>query len=454
MTNSTKNRWLGYGFIAPAMITLTIGLGYFVEQSGFYRIIGFYGPLFLLYLLAYRLIDGDREGEISFFLILAVVLRGVLVFATPALSDDVYRFVWDGRLLLQGINPFDHLPAHYIENGIRVPGIDKALFRELNSPGYFTVYPPVAQGTFLVAAWLFPASVWNSAVVMKLFLFACEIGTLWLLVRLLAHFRLPRKNVLLYALNPLVIVEVMGNLHYEGAMVFFLLLAFWLLLKEQWAFSAVAMGLSIASKLLPLMFLPFLIRRLGWRRSASYFAVVGVVLLLLFFPLTSGVFFSNFGESLDLYFRKFEFNASVYYLVRWVDFQRLGYNNIARIGPWLATITATGILLFTIFERKLSYRTLPSRWLFAICLYLFLTTTVHPWYVSLPVVLCLFTRFRFPILWSGLIFFTYINYSYSPYWENLWVVALEYGLVFGFMIWELLNLQEERYLGNFRSQAV
>lgn len=439
MNTPTKKRWLSFGLIALAMIGLTFGLGFLVEQSSFNRILAFYAPLFLLYLLAYRMVDGDKDREVSFFLILAVALRAVLVFAAPSLSDDVYRFVWDGRLLLQGINPFDHLPAHYIENGFQVPGIDEQLYRELNSPEYFTIYPPVAQGTFLLAAWLFPGSVLNSALVMKLFLFGCELGTMWLLVRLLTHFQLPPKNVLLYALNPLIIVEVTGNLHYEGAMVFFLLLSLWLLLNERWAFSAGAMGLSIASKLLPLMFLPFLIRRLGWRRSLSYFGVVGGVLLLLFFPLASGVFLSNFSESLDLYFRKFEFNASVYYLVRWVDFQRLGYNNIARIGPWLAAITASGILLFAMLERNISFRKLPSRWLFAICLYLFLTTTVHPWYLSLPVLLCLFTRFRFPILWSGLVFLTYINYSYTPYWENLWLVALEYALVGGFLIWELLR---------------
>jgi len=427
---------------AFAMAGLTAGLGYVTGQSDFGYILGFYAPLFLLYLLLFNLAGKSQAPPLAYFIGLAVGLRVLLLFAEPGLSDDIYRFVWDGRLLVQGINPFDQLPVYYIENGIRVPGITEALFRELNSPEYFTIYPPMAQATFALAAWLIPESVSGSALVMKGFLLLCELGTLWLLIRLLQHFRLPPKNILLYALNPLIIVEIMGNLHYEGAMVFFLLLAFWWLTQDRWRLSAVAIALSVASKLLPLMFLPFLIRRLGWRRSIAYFAITGGVLLLLFFPLASGVFLSNFGDSLDLYFRKFEFNASVYYLVRWVDFQRLGYNNIARIGPWLAIITAAGILLLAALERDHSWRKLPARWLFAICLYLFLTTTVHPWYLSLPVGLCLFTRFRFPILWSGLVFLTYLNYSYDPYWENLWVVALEYALVIGMLGWELF-FQEE-----------
>ncbi len=82
------------------------------------------------------------------------------------------------------------------------------------------------------------------------------------------------------------------------------------------------------------------------------------------------------------------------------------------------------------------FKTLPEEWLFAITLYLICTTTMHPWYTALPIVLCVFTKWRFPIMWSGLIFLTYVNYSYEPYRENLWVVALEYLAVAAWFAWE------------------
>ncbi|MEO0876545.1 MAG: hypothetical protein AAFY48_18235 [Bacteroidota bacterium] len=94
-----------------------------------------------------------------------------------------------------------------------------------------------------------------------------------LLIRLLRYWSLPEERVLWYALNPLIIVEVVGNLHFEGAMIFFLLLGLWALLRwkgsdNKWwlAISAVAMAMAVSSKLLPLLFFPFLIRRLGWWR--------------------------------------------------------------------------------------------------------------------------------------------------------------------------------------------
>lgn len=418
--------------LAVALLVLTVALAYGPQQSEFPLIIGLYLPLFFAFLLAY---SGSKDAAtVRFFLITGVVLRAALLFGIPQLSDDIYRFVWDGRLLIAGYNPFDQLPSYYLDQNI--PGVDAALFAELNSSEYFTIYPPVAQSVFAIACWLFPKSVWGSAFVMKLFLFAGEVGSLYLLPRLLKKFQLPAKNVLLYALNPLIIIEICGNLHFEGLMIFFLLLAIWYLVQQKYDRSAVMMALSVGSKLLPLLFLPLLIKRLGWAKSIRYFIIVGGSLLLLFAPLLSSVFLSNFSDSLDLYFRRFEFNAGIYYVLRWLGYQVVGYNIIGHLGPALALVVFAGVLYYAWKEKSASWGSLPRSMLFVICFYLFCGTTVHPWYLSLPILLCVFTRFRFPVLWSGLIFLTYINYSYEPYWENLGMVSVEYVLVFGVLWWE------------------
>lgn len=434
-----QSRWVLVGIL----IAFTFGLGYAVGQSDFVEIFSLYLPFFLIYLAIYY--GSTTEKNIRFFLFLGIFLRLLLLFSFPNLSDDIYRFIWDGRLLINGYNPFDHLPTYYVENDLSIPGIDRDLFDQLNSPEYFTIYPPIAQGIFATAVWLFPNSIVGSALVLKLFLLACEIGSIFLLVKLLRHFELPSKNVLLYALNPLIIIELVGNLHFEAAMVFFLLLAFYLLIRalqfpkktsKQFYFSALAFSISIACKLLTIIFLPFLIKRLGWKKSFQYFLAVGIFTLLLFAPLFNHLFVNNFGESLNLYFQKFEFNASIYYIVRWIGFEETGYNQIRYIGPGLAVCTILGIGLLFLFDKKRSLVTLPQKWLFAICIYLLCATTVHPWYVTLPVVLCVFTNFRFPIVWSGLIMMTYINYSYPEYFENLRMVWVEYTLVVLYFILE------------------
>jgi hypothetical protein len=456
-------RLVGALFLALAIIYL----GFFVDRTDSENLIVAFVLAFAGYLsLVYR----PKQSWLKPLVGLGIMLRLALVFTFPLLSDDVYRFLWDGHLIAAGYNPFAELPAHYLEAGHAVPGLTKALFEKLNSPDYYTVYPPVAQSIFTVAVWLFPSSWHGAAVVMKLFLFACELGSLWLLWRLLGarpwllsgvemqdakkvekrkattlqvrKTTEPQKHkttkLLYYWLNPLIIVEITGNLHFEGAMVYFLLLAFYLLQGSRWVVAGVAMGAAVASKLLPLLLLPHLVRRL-WGRSFWVFSVaIGAALLLFFVPLLlSPGFISGFRSSLALYQQKFEFNASLYYLVRAVGYQQVGWNLIATIGPFLAKLSAVGILLLALLDGRSSWRSLPAGWLMAFVLYLLCATTVHPWYLSVPIVLCVFTPWRFPLVWSFLIMLTYVSYATVPYSENLWLVGLEYLVVGGFAVWEL-----------------
>ena len=426
MSTKLLNYLIGLAFIALVFV-----LVFWVERSDFLLLQVLYFGCFGLYLLAYR--NAKSLHDVNLFIGVAMVARLLLLFSFPNLSDDIYRFFWDGKLWHAGINPFDALPSHYAEQGFP-KGLNQTLYDQLNSPNYFTIYPPIAQFIYYIAT--FTSDVFTSAIVMKLFLFAAEIGTIWLLIRLIKQHDLEEKSVLLYVLNPLIVVELMGNLHFEGVMIFFVLLSYFWLVKGWQRLSAVAFAFSIATKLLPLIFLPFLIYKLGWKKSLEYFVIVGVVTAALFWPLFGAFFIENFGDSLNLYFQKFEFNASLYYVLRWLGYQVYGYNLISVFGPLLALMAGTIIFAKAIKEKTNRLKNLPEQWLWTIIIYLLCTTTIHPWYIALPIVLSIFTNYRFPIVWSALIFLTYVNYSYEPYFENIWAVALEYSLVLTYLIYE------------------
>lgn len=414
------------------MLLGIIGLGYFTGQTEFFPLIAMYAGTWAAYVLLVRHVGSSNE--VNFLMGFSILLRFLLLFSFPNLSDDIYRFIWDGHLVLNGQNPFNTLPKDFIGQGHHLPGISNDLYALLNSKEYYTIYPPVNQLTFLISAALAPDNWWLNAFILKVFLFGAEIGTLFLMKKILEHHGKPAKQLLWYGLNPLIILEITGNLHFEGMMIFFLLLSYWMLLKGKWWQSALFIGFSIGTKLLPLMFLPFYIRRLGWRKSLLYFVITGLTLLLLFFPLYNQVFIQNFSNSLNLYFRQFEFNASIYYIARWIGFQLKGYNLIARIGPWLAYLTLAIILSKTVFEKKPDLQNLPKSLLFAFSTYLFLSTTVHPWYISMPLALAVFTPYRFPILWSGFIMYTYIHYDQGRFYENYWVIGFEYALLFIYIL--------------------
>ena len=197
----------------------------------------------------------------------AVLLRLFLLPAIPELSDDFYRFIWDGRLLNQGISPFAELPSTLMQDArFSEDPVNQQLFLGMNSPDYFTVYPPLAQWIFFVASWLFPDDLLGNLMVMRLVIILFEIGTIILCLKILKQSGLPTGNVLIYAWNPLVVVELTGNLHFEAVMIFFVLLAVYLWQINRWKWSASALAAGVAAKLIPLIFLPLLMLRKPWKQ--------------------------------------------------------------------------------------------------------------------------------------------------------------------------------------------
>jgi alpha-1,6-mannosyltransferase len=390
--------------------------------------------LFLLYgLLVYY------HASLSFVLLLgaAVSFRLIGLLAMPSLSDDVYRFVWDGRLLAHGYNPYLYLPAALLDTGISDrTGLTDALFQKLNSPGYYTIYPPLLQGWFGIST-LLAATEAGAAFWLRLPILLGELVSIWLLYQLLKGIETKRvqRGVLLYALNPLIVVELTSNVHYEGLTICFLLACLYLFKKERKSISAVFLGLSIGVKLLPLIFLPALLDRTQIRKSLVYTLITGVVTLIPFLFFFDQEVVSRFLTSLDLYFRKFEFNASLYYVLRWAGTRLLGYNPIGILGPLLSLLSLSAILYLS-FSRRLAF-TLYERLLLILTVYLFCATTVHPWYIGPLVALSALGRFRYALVWSVLLPFTYLAYGQVPFQENLWVVALEYLIVGRWLWWEV-----------------
>ncbi len=412
--------------VSALACVLTVFIGYYLQRAHFAAILASMGAFFLIYAYLSAFFDKNRS-VFSWMFYLGVLLRGLLLFSIPNLSDDIYRFLWDGHLWLQGVHPFSITPDAFVKIPANQHLVDSELYANMNSRAFFTVYPPVCQGIFAFACWLAPKGIWGATVVIKLFLYACEIGSILLLRRLAGQ-----RAAILYALNPLIIIELVGNCHFEAALIFFLLAAIWALRKQQRTLSAAFVALSIASKLLPLLFLPILWRYLGWWRGLWYCMLVGFGTLICFMPIFNWALLQHMATSIDLYFQKFQFNASVYYLCTLVGFWETGWQIGAKIGPWLGLTTMLSVLilaLFTATEKKAKRISLESALLFASVIHLSLSSTVHPWYVAIPFVLGLLGKWQFPITWTFLVLFSYSHYSGGIYLEKYpWIIA-EYGLL-------------------------
>ncbi|WP_037317324.1 hypothetical protein [Salegentibacter sp. Hel_I_6] len=423
---------------------------YDLDRSDFIKLISLYTGLFFI---SFKLIQLEKNN-FWFLAGVAVLFRLVFIAATPNLSQDFYRFIWDGKLILEGINPYlsvpnDFSPTFSLMQQNLIKGMGSL------SAGNYTSYPPVNQLLFVISAFLGGKSILGSVIVMRFFIILAELGILYFGRKLLLKLKLPTHQIFWFILNPFIIIELTGNLHFEGVMLFFLTWSIYLLHQKKWIWSAILLGISVSVKLLPLLFLPLLWNYfsafkknensasefLNFKKLLLYYSITGCTVLISFLPFISSEFISNFSASIALWFQKFEFNASIYYMIRWIGFQLKGYNIIATAGKILPLIVILILAGLAFFRRNNSTEKLIYTMLLGVSAYFFLATTVHPWYIATPLLLSVFTKFRFALVWSFLVMLSYSAYTVNGFQENHWLIAVEYILVIGVFLVEIFKPQ-------------
>jgi hypothetical protein len=359
-------------------------------------------------------------------LIVAALVRLLFLFSSPQLSDDLYRYLWDGLQLLAGHNPYAAAPAEVTN----APAQLLQLQALVNHPSLVTIYPPAAQVVFAIGAGL-----GGSVIGMKALLLALDLGSCALLLRLLPAFGLPAWGAILYAWHPLPVLEISGSGHIDAAGIFFLLAALSLLVPQAgtrtkswraWA-SGGLYAVSVLVKLFPLVYFPALlalVKQGEKRRFLGGFAVVSLLLSLPFLPHVGNILIS-----LERYGKDWEFSGFVFRFLR-----LLTSGMTARIV--LATLFITlAIVLYTRMLAKLRASIKPDdptpvfQAMYGITLlYLLLTTTLHPWYALYLVALLPFAAGPAGICLSWSVLLGYqvlILYAISGTWvENDQTAAL------------------------------
>lgn len=446
---------------------------YDLTRTDYTKLIALYSALFVFF---YKLVQLLKHN-IAFLTGIAFCFRAIFILALPNLSQDFYRFIWDGRMILEGYNPYLFTVESFLNIGEFPVDQAETLYTGMGNlnASHFTNYPPINQLCFVVAGLFSGKSILGSAIVMRLLIIAADFGTLHFGKKLLKKLELPVYNIFWYILNPFIIIELTGNLHFEGVMIFFLIWSLYLLYNGKWQWAAVTLALSVSTKLIPLIFLPIFFKwftgknpntivnkitslaskvktasslpprnnkkensvLVGMTRLILFYSIVGITTLVLFSPFYSANFINNYAKTVGLWFQNFEFNASLYYIARAIGYSFRGYNEIAIIGKITPLLVILFVLVFTFFRKNKTPIELITTMLLVLSFYYFTSAIVHPWYIATLLILSIFTKYKFPLVWSFVIISSYLAYANTSHTENLWIIALEYIIVYAFCIWEL-----------------
>ncbi|MFQ3670996.1 MAG: hypothetical protein SNJ84_06025 [Verrucomicrobiia bacterium] len=333
----------------------------------------------------------------------ALGTRAVLLFQTP--GDDIYRYVWEGRLLLGGWNPYLHAP----DASVLMPLRDE-LWSSVQHRSFTAIYPPLAE-------WLMAglARIWATPMFFKGAFAVADVAVLWLLDR-----RFGRPRSLVYAWNPLVIYSFAGGGHYDSFFLLALVLG-WFAWRDGHRLQAVFhLGVAVALKWMALPLLAWAgwqmlreVRRPGGLRAVGFAAAIGALPLVLSF-LAVGLWTGEW--TLQLFPARFsQYARSAEFLPGIVGFfwESSRFHN-----QWFIIPLAVGWLVVILGGRDI---TRTAEWLFFLALVL--TPMLHAWYFTWLMPLAVATRNRgsLAVTASSFVYFMLYHHVEAP--QGAWKLS-------------------------------
>jgi alpha-1,6-mannosyltransferase len=434
--------WRVYAFGATMCVALTICSRNFGDRGG-PRFMASLTVAGIAYLLAVReLFATPRfpQRVVVLGLVLAAVWHIEFLRVPAGVDDDIHRYVWDGRLQRLGYNPYIVVPSDPSVKGLHTPET-----RNLNNPDLPSPYPPGAQIFFRIVT-----AIHESTFALKVAFVVCGFAIGVVLLDVLRFSQQGAHLVLAFAWNPLLAIEVAGSGHVDIVGALLLLVSAAALVRRWRATAAVAFGLAVAVKFLPVVLLP-----LYWKRVRIRDAVLAAVIVgLLYLP------FLNHGRvpigSLGTYVQTFRFNGPVFaaldrvvppqLLVAMAVLVGLATATWFRIAApdWTPTTQGTLTTADTEFHRgdaavfPVGNSVSPAVQAFAfawpMAATLLCAPAVFPWYLLWLLPFLTSASTLLIIVWTVSIILTYVQWHLRALgrpWGSLpgWVMLVEYGCV-------------------------
>ncbi len=405
----------------------------FAFKSNMQNHITLYALAFLPYLVAYHYIRKYRKSANQTHEARSILLTGIVVFGLlfritllpthRSTSDDYYRYLWEGKVLMHGHNPYAMSPNDTSLSYLR----DSTIWNHVTFKNYTSNYQPGGQVVFAMAYAIGGESMYGLKIVYLL----CDALLFLVLIRLLRKRNLPDYYLLIYAWLPLPLFEYYVNAHLDIAALPFFVLAILFAAENKYWRSAVVFSVSLLIKSYAIFALPFLIKRLSLKQKFGYVALAATLAVLAYLPFLNEQ--RSVLETLTKYLRNWEFNGSVYKLAVLVFQDSMRARLVCT-----SLFIVLGIVIF--FKGKDFLKSI--YWTYF--LVIIFGTTVYPWYLGWLAVLHPFGE-----LTAVTSLFFAINLSnFTPFgdvWvEHEWAIILEYLTVFCFLAYDGWQIYKKR----------
>ncbi len=344
------------------------------------HLISYYILLSIYGIAAYLARNISDNRNIWLIAISGLVFRAILLPLEPSMSDDLYRYLWDGRVQLAGYNPYFY-PA---DSGELSHLRDWWIFPLMNHPHTRTPYPPIAQKIFLISQVIDP----NGYLGYKLLLLGAELLTVYLLINWCRQRMVPEGRILWYFWHPLPIFELSLDGHIDGFALPLIVSLIIAIRRGSLLLSAALWSCLILLKPFAIWLTPIFALALwgNWRRRAVFFITTGLIGLIIYAPyLTAG---SKTFEQMLNYARYWYFNGALYYIFDSFLPQKLNRT--------LLLLSTVGVSIVAGLLRRTK---LESRLLIPLGGYFLLSPTLYPWYLIWLIPWLLFSPNSYWLWW-------------------------------------------------------
>jgi hypothetical protein len=306
--------------------------------------------------------DGTHRRLFQVILLLALVVRIVMLVGASDkyyLSDDVYRYVWDGKVNANGINPYRYAPPDSALASLQ----DSTIYPHINHRRLPTIYPPLAQNVFLTTYVLGGGTTWG----FKLLAVLMELLTVVALLRWMRQTGIPRSHILLWLFSPLILTEFYLSTHVDIVALPFLVATLITINDRRPIMAGMLLALAILVKLSGLLFAPFVMLHFAGRERTRFALALAATLALSYAPYVIGSEGKYLG-SLFSYLETWQYNASVFFVFKYA------------LGLEWARYLVAGLLLAWLAYLAVARLDCYQKMFRAYGGYLVLTTTFFPWY--------------------------------------------------------------------------